>query len=56
MSATVFLLLVAGLMALAAIRLSGWSTCHAKPAMRSDEGSVGSADEHDLMRMDSDKG
>jgi len=56
MSASVLLLFVAGLMALAMIRRVGWRTCHVKPATRSDEGSLDSADEHDLMRMDSDKG
>lgn len=57
MSASVLLLVVGGLGALAIIRPIGWRSRRAtEPATRSAGGPLGSADEYDLMRMDSDQG
>jgi hypothetical protein len=56
-SASGLLLFAGGLMALAMIAPMRWTLRRApEPASRRDEGPVGSTDEHDLVRMDSDKG
>ena len=55
-SASGLLLLTGGLMTLAILRLMDWSPRLASAPATRRQGPFGSTDEHDLVRMDSDKG
>jgi hypothetical protein len=56
LSAGVLLLVVGGLGTLAIMWPLGWRSCHATAPARGSKRGPDSADEYDLMRMDSDQG